>query len=101
MWLLDPHLFSQVSPAPPDPTKPSSAPSASSSAPSKIAFLPSLNDKQAAQLGAIIKHFSAEDYTLPVAEGKGERAPLSVREMMFLVRVELVVMLTCRAETKY
>ncbi len=85
VWLLDPHLFTQVAPSPPDPSSKSTK-SASSAAPSKIAFLPPLNDKQGVQLGALIKHCSADDYSLPISEGKLERAPLGIREMMWLVR---------------
>ncbi|CAK9786200.1 CRAL/TRIO domain-containing protein [Cutaneotrichosporon oleaginosum] len=101
MWLLDPHLFSQVSPAPPEPdSKSSQTSSASSSAPSKIAFLPPLNDKQGAQLSAIIQHFSAPNYTLPIAEGKTSRAPLSIREMMFLSRDQILKFLKVTGTTR-
>ncbi|BEI80087.1 hypothetical protein CcaverHIS002_0106160 [Cutaneotrichosporon cavernicola] len=95
IWLLDPYLFTQVSPSPPDPKS-----KALSSEPSKIAFLPPLNDKQGAQLGAIIKHFSAEGYSLPIAEGKTERAPLSVREMMWLSRDQMLKYLTVTGNAK-
>ncbi|GMK54687.1 hypothetical protein CspeluHIS016_0112730 [Cutaneotrichosporon spelunceum] len=93
VWLLDPHLFSQVTPA-------SLSSKTPTEAPSKIAFLPPLNDKQGAQLSAIIKHFSAQDYALPIVEGKTDRTPLSVREMMWLSRDRMLKYLTVTGNTK-
>lgn len=49
-----------------------------------------LTDEQRAGADAVIRHFSAPSLVLPVAEGEGEVAPLSEREMMFLVRLELL-----------
>lgn len=46
---------------------------------------PDLDDKHRAQLDEIKRHFNAEGYTLPTAEGADDAVPLSEREMMFLV----------------
>lgn len=51
---------------------------------------PMLIDEQRAHLAELKTHFSAEGYTLPVAEGNDERSPLTEREMMFLVRGDCV-----------
>lgn len=54
---------------------------------------PTLAEELAAhqsQLSELVDHFSKDGYTLAVAEESDETAPLSDREMMFLVRGMLV-----------
>lgn len=40
---------------------------------------------QTTQLAELIEHFSAKDLKLAIAEGSDDTAPLTEREMMFLV----------------